>query len=387
MSVLLIEKGPEGLQAAVMNRGRLYAFQAEDGGMESCVFLGVVDRAIKGVSAVFVRLPDHETGFLQLSPNEKKPASGERVIVQVKRPPNQNKKALLTRDIALAGSYIVYLPLGKGVHVSSRIETAEEKSALREKGQCVKPGTGGVILRSAAASASAEQLSSELSVLSDCWRRIREKAASVSAPALLRGGEDLIGRMLAEETGRLEYILTNEPSALPKGCEIPVRSCEHPFLLHNIRDRLEKSLRRTVRMKSGATLVIDPCEAMTVIDVNSAMASGGKSIGETAERVNAEAAWEIARLLRLRGIGGMIVVDFIDMASAEAKERLIRTMREALAEDPVKTTVHGITTLGLMEITRRRTQTPLGTLPDTPCPHCGGTGVYLSDTEEDAQNA
>lgn len=137
-------------------------------------------------------------------------------------------------------------------------------------------------------------------------------------------------------------------------------------------------------MKSGASLVIDRCEAMTVIDVNSGKSSGGRDIAATAERVNHEAAREIARLLRLLGIGGIIVVDFIDMDSEEARQRLIEEMRQQLKNDPVKTEVYGITALGLMEITRRRAQTPLEYLRDTPCPHCGGTGILKTDEEDTA---
>ena len=135
-------------------------------------------------------------------------------------------------------------------------------------------------------------------------------------------------------------------------------------------------------MKSGATLVIDPCEAMTVIDVNSALASGGQDIEKTAARVDKEATWEIARLLRLRQIGGMVLIDFIDSASESVRDMLINEMKTALSEDPVKTTVHDFTQLGIMEITRHRKDIPYEALPDIPCPCCGGTGIsFDSDVE------
>ena len=387
MSILLVEKDGQGLQAAVMHRGKLYACRSESGGSlrEGQVYSAVVDRVLKGVSAVFVRLPDKQFGFLPLSAGEKTPASGQRLIVQIKRPPTQTKKALLSTDIALAGDALVYLPRGSGVHVSSRIENAEEKATLRALGSLLDCSGGGVILRSAAAGCDLQALKQELDVLRARWQSIL--AVQESAPRLLWEGENMLAILLREERSRLEYILTNAPGCLPAALPCPVRTCDHPFLLHTVQHRLERSLRRTVQLKSGATLVIDPCEAMTVIDVNSAQAAVGKSIAETAEKINAEAAWEIARLLRLRGIGGMIVVDFIDMASEAAKERLLAVMREALSEDPEKTTVHDLTALGLMELTRHRAQTPFSPLPDAPCPRCGGSGIDLQPVEEDSRDA
>lgn len=383
MSILLVEKRGDTLNAAVMMRDRLYAYEGENAASlhESQVYLGVVDRVLKGVNAVFVRLPNRETGFLQYSTGAKLPASGERLIVQVRRPAFQNKKALLTEDISLAGNALVYLPRARGIRVSSRITEEDQRRALRDKAASILPEAGGFILRSAAQSVPLEQLKNELDSLVLRWQEICEKAKAAT-PAILWTGNGFLDKLLQEEATRLEYVLTNAPEALPPSVSCPVRTAEHPFLLHNVPHKLEKSLRRTVQMKSGATLVIDPCEAMTVIDVNSAQASG-----ESAEKINLEAAWDIARLLRLRGIGGMIVIDFIDLPDDAARDRLIQAMREALKEDPIQTTVHDITPLGLMEMTRRRTQSSMPPLPDQPCPHCGGTGVVLSEIEEDAFHA
>lgn len=389
MSILLVEKDGEAVSAAVMNRGRLYAYQSESDGAlrESQVFSGVVDRAMGSIHAVFVRLPGKETGFLQLPADKKLPASGQRLTVQIRRPPFQNKKALLTQDIALAGSFMVYLPESRGIRLSSKITDEADRARLRAAAGQIMPTEGGGILRSAALSVSSSALKEEADTLYARWRSICRKAEGCAAPALLWNGNGFLEKMAQDEASRLEYILTNDPECLSFSPACPVKVCEHPFLLHNVRRRLEKSLRRTVQMKSGAALVIDPCEAMTVIDVNSGMADGGSSAEETAEKINGEAAWEIARLLRLRGIGGMILVDFIDMKSESAKTQLFRTMQETLREDPVQSTVHDITALGLMEITRRRVENAAVPLPDIPCPHCGGTGAALSDQEEDAYDA
>ena len=388
MSILLVEKNGDLIETAVMIRDRLYAYRSSSGEgiCEGQIYTGIVDRVLQGVNAVFIRLPDKAYGFLPFEKGQKAPPSGTKVIVQVKRPPNQTKKALLSTDIALGGVHLVYLPMGQGVHVSSRLQDNANKAQLKEIGYQLLPSQGGIILRSAALGIDVQTLSEELKRLIDLWREIFARSSG-TAPAMLWSESDPIAASIGEEQTRLEYILTNAPQSLPAVLPCPVKNSEHPFMLHSVRHKLEKSLHRTVQMKSGATLVVDPCEAMTVIDVNSAMAKGGKNIAETAEKINTEAAWEIARLLRLRRIGGMIVVDFIDMDSAEANERLLCAMRQALLDDPVKTTVHDMTVLGLMELTRQRKDVPLSAQPDLPCPHCGGTGILFSYDEEDAANA
>lgn len=387
MSILLVQKDAQGVRAAVMADGRLCAYRGSQGNAaihEDQIFLGVVDRAIKGVSAVFVKLPNGEFGFLPTPSGQKAPASGDRIIVQVRRPPNNAKKAFLTRDIALPGEHLVLLPLSCAVAVSSRVENAEDKQALRKLGRKIRPADMGVIMRLASLEADEESLHDEVAALTVQWQTIHSAANRISSPTLLWDGEDAIATLLQEEHGRLEYVLTNAPEVLPSALPCPVRETENPFLLHTVDHKLERSCRRTVLMKSGASLVIDRCEAMTVIDVNSGMASGSRNISVTAEKVNHEAAREIARLLRLLGIGGMIVVDFIDMDTDEAREHLMEDMREHLKNDPVKAVVHGMTTLGLMEITRRRAHTPLAALRDIPCPHCAGTGILETNEEDDA---
>lgn len=389
MSVLLIEKTDGGLRAALIHRDRLYAYQSENrvlGIGEDQIFLGVVDRNVKGISGAFVRLPGREFGFLPFGEGEKSLPSGSPVLVQVKRPPTGSKKTLLSREIALPGAHVILLPLAKGIRVSNRCEP-EEKKQLKALGKTIKHGEEGFILRSAALHAEKAQIDKELETLKQTWSQIQTQAAHKSDPCLLWSEESFLSQLLREEEGRLEAILTNDLTAVPSGCPVEAKQCDHPFLLYNAEDRLEKSLRRTVRMKSGATLVVDPCEAMTVIDVNSAMAAGGRDIEQTAVKINREAVWEVARLLRLRSIGGMILVDFIDMPSEADREIILDEMRSALSEDPVKTTVHDFTALGILEITRHRVREALPALPDLPCPHCGGTGAAILSNEEDAEDA
>lgn len=389
MSILLIQREANGVRAAVMQDNRLYAYRSSESGGGICeeqIYLAVVDRMAKGVNAAFVKLPHGEFGFLPYDKEKRPLRSGERVLVQVKRPPNNAKKAFLTLDISLGGQYLVLLPTGGGISVSRNIENEEDRRTLRQIGKKYKPAAFGVIMRAESLHASEEDLAAERDLLLARWQEISKKANLLPAPSLIFDGEDVISQLFHEEKKHLEYILTNDMQLVPKESSCPVREADEPFLLHNVEHKLKRSQQRTFLMKSGANLVIDRCEAMTVIDVNSAMSGGGKNIADTAEKINMEAAREIARLLRLLRIGGMIVIDFIDMMSNEAKDRLISYMIELLQDDPEKTVVYGITSLGLMELTRRRSATPLPCLPDIPCPHCAGSGV-LSESEDDTPNA
>lgn len=389
MSILLIQKEANSVRAAVMRDNRLYAYRSLESGGGICeeqIYLAVVDRMAKGVNAAFVKLPRGEFGFLPYDKEKRALRSGERVLAQVKRPPNNAKKAFMTLDISLGGEYLVLLPLGGGISVSRNIENEEDRKSLRQIGKKLKPASFGIIMRAESLNASEEDLIAERDQLLARWQEISKKTNVLPAPSLVFDGEDVITQLFHEEKKHLEYVLTNAPELVPQDVSCPVREADEPFLLHNVEHKLKRSQQRTVLMKSGANLVIDRCEAMTVIDVNSAMSGGGKNIADTAEKINMEAVREVARLLRLLRIGGMIVIDFIDMATDEARDRLISYMKELLQDDPQKTVVYGMTQLGLMELTRRRAATPLPALPETPCPHCAGTGV-LSESEDDTPDA
>ena len=388
MSILLIEKNTNGVRAAVMKDNRLYAYRSSESGGGICedqIYLAVVDRMAKGVNAAFVKLPHGNFGFLPYDKEKRALRSGERVLVQVKRPPNNAKKAFLTLDVSIGGKYLVLLPLG-GISVSKSIEDEEVRKELRLLGKKLKPASFGIIMRADSVTADTEALEQERDELLKRYEDICKRANTQPAPALLWDGEDIVSQLLHEEEKHLEYVLTNAQELLPPTLSCPVRQADEPFLLHNVDHKLKRSQQRTFLMKSGATLVIDRCEAMTVIDVNSAMSGGGRNIADTAEKINTEAAREIARLLRLLRIGGMILIDFIDMATDEARDHLISYMKELLKDDPIKSVVHDITPLGIMELTRRRADTPLPALPDIPCPHCAGLGV-IPESEDESLHA
>ena len=384
MSILIAEKSKEALKAAVLIRGRLYAFKSEESSLqqyrENAIMTGITERAMPGIHAVFVRLPGKQTGFLPISPDRALPCSGTKLTVQIRHPATRTKKAMLTDEITLPGQMLVYLPSGQGIAVSKRLNHEEKKELLARTADIHLPGNGGFILRASSLVCKPSDVMAEAYELEERWKSIYQASASSPDICLLWPGEDIISTLIREERGRLEYILTNAPERIPDTVPCPVKCCEHPFMIHNIPHMLDRSLRRCIRMKNGATLIIDSCEAMTVIDVNSASASGKKY---TPEEINSEAAGEIARLLRLRGIGGMILIDFIDMKEEKNRMKLMEDMEAVLKEDPVKTTVHDITALGLMELTRKRETNELRADVRVPCPYCGGIGISCTPASEE----
>ena len=344
-------------EIAVMADRNLLAFYRDEGGAVEAeqVYLGVADRIVKGMEAVFVRLTPKITGFLPFSECENPPRSGDKLLVQVKKPPIGDKAPYLTADVALAGRYMILTPFSGRRAVSQKIQDPETRSRLRETADRLAPPSMGLVMRTESADASESSLRSDLDGLTRIWEEIQEKRRSVQAPGLIKGREDVLSRVLRDEHGEITEILTNDPAALGP-MPVPVRFCENPFDICNVRSKLEKSLQRKVWLDCGGYLVIDRTEAMTVVDVNSGKFTGNKTGAEnTFLKLNLEAAREIARLMRLRNMGGIVIVDFVDMQGDESREAVEKALRDALDDDPVKAVIHGFTSLGLLEITRKKT--------------------------------
>ena len=365
-------------EIALMEGSRLLAFfrEQEMGPEVEQIYLGVVERIVKGMEAAFVRLEKDTVGFLPFSECHEKPKSGERLLVQVKRPPVGEKAAYLTADIALAGRYAILTPLSERISLSKRLEDSDERARLKNIANRVAPAGMGLVVRAESAGMDENTLRNEVSTLFAAWQTLEADCASAKVPCLLKGREDALGRLMRDEHGQIEEILANSMETLPAS-SLAIRYCENPFELYSVRARLKKSLERKVWLDCGGFLVIDRTEAMTVIDVNSGKFTGGKSGTEsTFLRLNQEAAREIARLLRLRGIGGIVLIDFVDMQEESSRQAVIGTLSVALRDDPVKTAIHGFTSLGLMEMTRKKTES--GLTPLLPCPCCHGTG-YIEE--------
>ena len=353
---ILIEVRSGRREIALLEEKRLLAFEADAGGGIEAeqVYWGVTDRIVKGMEACFVRLGKDQTGFLPFSECGEKPRSGERLLVQVKKPPVGEKAPYLTADLSLAGRYAILTPLTARFAVSQKITEENERARLKDLAAKLAPKGCGLVMRTESAGASEEETAADIASLLQAWNEIREKQKTAHAPCLLKGREDALLRLLRDEHGEIAEILTNAPDALPP-LPLPVRSCENPFDLYSVRAQLEKSMQRKVWLDCGGYLIVDRTEALTVIDVNSGKYTGGKTGTEsTFLKLNTEAARETARLLRLKNIGGIVIIDFVDMQSEESRAAVQKALEEALRDDPVKAVVHGFTTLGLMEMTRKK---------------------------------
>ena len=372
---ILVEVRSGKREIALMEDRRLLFFSRESaGGLESeQVYLGVVDRIVKGVEAAFVRLSKDDVGFLPFSECPERPRSGDRILVQIKRPPTGEKAAYLTRDIALAGRYAILMPQNACRAVSKRVTDEKKRAALMERASRLAPEGMGLVMRLESAGEEETALSREIAALKAEWQEITARCARAAAPCLIKGREDSLLRLFRDEHGDISRVLANAPEALPP-LPVPVEACAAPFQLYEVRAKLEKSFQRRVWLPCGGYLVWDRTEALTVIDVNSGKFTGTRAGKESAFlRLNVEAAREIARLLRLKNAGGIILIDFVDMLEEESRVLVTRALEEALRDDPVKTVVHGFTTLGLIEMTRKKTEDSAPPLPI--CPRCHGTGL------------
>ena len=353
---ILVEIRDGQREMALLDEKRLLAFyQDAGGGVEAeQLYLGIVNRIVKGMEACFVRLGGESVGFLPFAECKEKPRSGDKLLVQVKKPPIGDKAPYLTADISLAGRYTLLTPLTARCAVSKKITEEAQRDQLLKTAQRLAPSGMGLVMRTESAQAAVADMAADVSELLSQWLDVVEKRKTVSAPCLLKGREDALLRLLRDEHGEICEILTNAPDKLPP-VPLPVRACENPFELYAVRAKLEKSMQRKVWLDCGGYLIIDKTEALTVIDVNSGKFTGGKSGTEdTFLRLNLEAAKEIARLARLRNMGGIIIIDFVDMQSDESRAAVSETLEDALRDDPVKTVVHGFTSLGLMEMTRKK---------------------------------
>ncbi len=259
-----------------------------------------------------------------------------------------------------------------------------DKLALTRLAVKLRPQGMGLVLRQAAQDAEEAEIQADVDALMATWQAIEEKARAASAPQLLLAAPSPLTHILREEKPLPQRILTDDLKRA-QSLGIPAEESADPFALYNVSHQLYLALRRRVYLPSGGTLVIDPCEAGTVMDVNT-----GKNSLKGADiilKTNLEAASEAARLMRLRNLGGIILIDFIDMKDETSRQRVQDALSEALAHDPVKTVVHGFTQLGIMELTRKKTAEALHAQTLAPCPHCGGSGYTGLIQEEDSAHA
>lgn len=395
-------------QIAVLEDGVLvehYVSQAEQASMVGNVYLGRVQNVLPSMEAAFIDVGkgrnavlyagevNWDAAGLEGQPRRIEQAlkSGDPVLVQVTKDPIGHKGARLTSQITLAGRYLVYVPGGGMTGISRKLpdtERARLKKLLRE----LVPDTAGVIVRTAAEGASEEELRADIARLQGQWEKIEKKAKSGNAPVLLQGEPDMAIRvvrdifnddfstLVVQGTSAWDAISTYVGELAPDLAERVTRWTDEKdvFASHRIDEQLAKGMDRKVWLPSGGSLVIDRTEAMTVVDVNTGKFTGsGGTLEETVTRNNLEAAEEIVRQLRLRDIGGIIVIDFIDMVLESNRDLVLRRLVECLGRDRTKHQVAEVTSLGLVQMTRKRVGQGLVEAFSTTCEHCHGRGFIV----------
>jgi ribonuclease G len=319
-------------------------------------------------------------------------AEGQEIVVQVAKEPIGTKGARITSHVAIAGRHLVLTPSGSRVGVSRRIESDRERRRLREIVERVRPRDVGFIIRTAGEGAREADLEADVKYLVSAWEQIQSQREVVRAPAVLYAEPSLPLRVVRDVAGpETRRIVVDNASVYEELRGFVARFCAEPrprvelykatrpiFDYFGIESEIEANLGRKVWLKSGGYLIIDQSEALTAIDVNTGRFVGKRDLEETVLKTNLEAVKEVVRQLRFRNIGGLIIVDLIDMESAENREKVYRAFQEALRQDKAKTNILKISELGLVEMTRKRTRENLVQQLCEPCAHCEGRGYVLS---------
>lgn len=357
----------DGLDVAVVEDGRLVEYlPADDDASSEAIILGKVERIMPGMKAAFVQIGQEKCGFLPLEerncPDLPKLQTGMSVLVQVRKEAQGVKGAFLSRDINLCGEFVLFSPMNRMLAVSSRISKEKHRKALKELAKEIAGGEFGLIMRSAAHHADEQLIRAEVEELRARWRGISKTAPTAHVPSVLHASRSTLDLVLADYHPRgIDRICTNDAALTEQLSSFaPVTMMgDNLFDVARISNQLKTGLDRRVWLESGGNLVFDPCEAMTVIDVNTAKFTGKTALADTVLTTNLEACEEIARQVRLRNLSGIIIVDMIDMISREHHHAVLEALNRAFAVDRVKTVVHGFTSLGLVEITRKRSRPPL----------------------------
>jgi len=404
---ILLNFTPQETRVAVIYQGVVQEVHIERHaslGLVGNLYLGRICRLLPGMQSAFVDIGLERTAFLHVAdifearqngepakPIERILSEGQSLMVQVIKDPIGTKGARLSTQVSIAGRLLVYLPQERHIGVSQRIGNEAERALLREKlGRLAPAGEegGGFIVRTMAENAGEEELGRDVDYLRKTWRDVLEKVKTAGAPSLLYQELNLAQRVLRDfvtpETGRIEidsrenfqklthFAQDYTPSVLPL---LEHYSGQRPiFDLYDVEAEIGRALARRVDLKSGGYLIIDQTEAMTTIDVNTGGFVGLRNFDDTIFKTNLEAAQTIARQLRLRNLGGIIIVDFIDMENEEHRHAVLAEFNKALSRDHTRLMVNGFTALGLVEMTRKRTRESLAHVLCEPCATCEGRG-------------
>ena len=416
MREILVNVSPRETRAALIENGsvqELYIERTSRRGIVGNLYKGRVSRVLPGMQAAFIDIGLERTAFLHVGdiasavPPEAEGGTpppedisrhvmpGQDILVQVLKDPLGTKGARLTTFVSLPSRFLVYLPFGRGVGVSARIEdeeTRERYRALVRELAASSPGEGGYIVRTAAHRSPPEALRADMLYLARLWEHVRQGCLQAATGTLVHADLPLGARMLRDELGPdVRRVLVDSAAEcarmrqfaaafMPEAVErVEHYAAARPlFELHGVEEEIARDLDRKVQLKSGGYIVIDQTESMTTVDVNTGGFVGTRNAEDTVFRTNLEAAVAIARHLRLRNLGGIVIIDFIDMQDAAHREQLLTALQEALAADRAQTQIAPGAPLGLVALTRKRTRESLEHLLCEPCPTCQGRGYVRS---------
>lgn len=409
---LLVNVTPSETRVALVENGLLKELHIEresKRGIVGNIYKGRVTRVLPGMQSAFVDIGLEKAAFLHASDivshtecvdeNEKKQfvvkdiaelvREGQDIIVQVVKDPISTKGARLTTDITLPSRYLVFMPENSHVGVSQRIESEEERNRLKAVVEPYCDELGGFIVRTAAEGATDEHMDQDAAFLKRLWRKVIERKEKYPVKSMLYGELALALRVLRDFIGthidaiRIDSKTTYEQvkeflsEFMPELTDSVVLyiGTQTLFDAYGVEDAIQRALDKRVNLKSGGYLIIEQTEAMTTIDINTGAFVGHRNLAHTIFNTNIEATQAIAHQLQLRNLGGIIIIDFIDMQDEEHRQRVLESLENALKGDRVKTNVNGFTQLGLVEMTRKRTRESLERILCCDCPSCHGRGT------------
>lgn len=399
---------PEEIRVAIIENGilaELFIERTAHQGLVGNIYKGRVNNVLPGMQAAFVNIGQDKNGFLYMGQmaqqNEdelpshlaaNQVAEGKPLLVQVIKEAVGTKGARLTTQITLPGRYLVLMPMAEYIGISRRIEHEQERERLRRIAESVKPPGMGLIIRTVAEGMSEEELQGDVEYLLRVWQTLQPKIKHSPVPSLIYQDLRLVNRIVRDFfTEDVEKIVVDDQlvftllrellAAIQPVLVERVQMFSGPdvFAFYGLSDEFAKTAQRRAWLKCGGYLVIDQTEALTVIDINTGKFVGETNLADTIFTTNMDAAEEIARQLRLRDIGGIIIIDFIDMENEEHRLQVLESFQEHLKKDRTKTNVLGITKLGFVEMTRKKVRSDLPSFLSKECPYCEGRGRIPSE--------
>ncbi len=413
-SEILISSDPWENRVAILENGGLAELYIErEEKVIGSIYKGKVQNVLPGMGAAFVDIGLGRNAFLYVDDINKQPLNigdveitqghsgftisekvkrGDDVLVQIVKEPRGLKGARISTNISLPGRYLILMPTGKYSGVSRKVDSVDERNRLKSVMKRIRPEGMATVVRTAASGASEAELIADLGVLIRMWHGILETYKRAASPSLLHKDMNLIYKAARDFiTADVDRVLIDDEEEYRKVRDLLqllgpqyIGRLEYYnmgrqlFEDYKINEELQKLMKPKINLPSGASIVIESTEALTVIDVNSGKFTGGRNLEDTILRTNMEAAEEIARQVRLRDIGGIVVVDFIDMASDGSREKVIAKMEESLRRDRTRATIQSFSNLGLLEFTRKRIGKDLGAQLRGGCPTCDGVGSVMS---------